>query len=66
MSDTYSYADSASSIADNLPLPVYAFTKDVTEALARKGGMSEGGAKALGIFTGAVTSIITVCTTGIP
>jgi hypothetical protein len=58
--------DCISVIADNLPFPVYAVTKDTTEALARKGGMSEGGAKALGIITGVTASIITTFTTGVP
>lgn len=54
------------SIADNLPLPVYGFTKDVTEVIARKCGMSDDSARALGIVTGATASIFTACTTGIP
>ncbi len=59
-------SDVGASIADNLPLPVYAFTKDLTEAIARKGGMDPDGARSLGIAVGAVTSLFTACTTGIP
>jgi hypothetical protein len=54
------------SIVDSLPFPVYAITKDVTEIIAKKNGMSEDDAKILGTCVGAAASLITTCTTGVP
>jgi hypothetical protein len=59
-------SDSGSSFADNLPLPVYAFTKDATESIAKKCGMEPDDARVLGICTGAAASFLTAITTGIP
>jgi hypothetical protein len=59
-------SDNGSSIADNLPLPVYSVTKDVTETIAKKCGMDEDNARTLGICTGATASFLTAITTGVP
>jgi hypothetical protein len=59
-------SDNHSSLADNLPLPVYAVTKDVTETIAKKCGMDEDSARIVGICTGATASFLTAITTGVP
>ncbi|HJP75791.1 MAG TPA: hypothetical protein VJ914_16100 [Pseudonocardiaceae bacterium] len=52
--------------AISLPLPVYGFVKDVTEAVSRECGMSERGAKATGMIVGAAASLTTSAVVGTP
>jgi hypothetical protein len=47
-------------------LPVYSFTKDIVEAVAKGCGMDDKDAKALGISVGAGVSVTTALITGCP
>ena len=50
----------------SIGLPVYSFTKDIVESIAKGCGMNSDDAKALGMTVGAGVSITTALTTGCP
>jgi hypothetical protein len=47
-------------------LPVYSFTKDVVTAVAKRCGIDDDDAHAIGVAVGAGVSVTTALTTGCP